>query len=291
MKPKPIEIIQTSQDGRPTVAATAPTENSTSAGTPLATQNAPVQSIFRCRVAACTCGAVIATESFNAPVSRIGDPAQLSIPGLRRRELNPAAPQKCATEIGCKFRATHSNCFLNSSAISNMSPMMPYLATLKIEAFESVLTATTVSTCFIPARCWIAPEIPIAMYSLQLTAVLPDWPTCRDFGSHPESAIGREHPSVAPTFVASSRNCSMLSSSPTPRPIDRTKSTADTSTSPLASGAMNAPKRARDSGRAGARLRTGGLPGFGSGLKVPVRRQSTTVRLPGKSSSTLTFCP
>jgi len=47
MKPKAIEIIQTSQEGRPFVAATAPTENRTSAGTPLATQNAPVQSIFR----------------------------------------------------------------------------------------------------------------------------------------------------------------------------------------------------------------------------------------------------
>src|SRR5690349_5325933 len=187
MKPKPIEIIQTSQDGRPTVAATAPTENSTSAGTPLATQNAPVQSIFRCSVAACTRGAAIATESFNAPVSCIVNPAQLSTRRPQPRRSNPAALQQCATEIGCKFRTTHSNCFLNSSAISNMSPTMPYLATLKIEAFESVFTAITVSTCFIPARCWIAPEIPIAMYSLQLTAVLPDWPTCRDFGSHPES--------------------------------------------------------------------------------------------------------
>jgi hypothetical protein len=47
MKPKPMDIAQTSHDGLPTVAAMAPIENRTSAGTPLATQNAPVQSILR----------------------------------------------------------------------------------------------------------------------------------------------------------------------------------------------------------------------------------------------------
>ncbi len=127
----------------------------------------------------------------------------------------------------------------------------------------------------------------MAMYSLQLTAVLPDWPTWRDLGSQPESAIGREHPSVAPTSVARSRNCPMLSSSPTPRPTDRMKSTAATSTSPVASGAMSGPKRARAAGQLGTRLRTGAAAGLKFGLKVPVR----TVRLPGKSSSTLTFWP
>src|SRR4029079_6628054 len=49
MKPKMMEIVQTSHDALPTVAAMPPIEKSTSAGTPLATQNAPVQSIFRCR--------------------------------------------------------------------------------------------------------------------------------------------------------------------------------------------------------------------------------------------------
>src|SRR6476659_10988606 len=44
-----MEIVQTSQDALPTVAAIPPIENSTSTGTPLATQNAPVQSIFRWR--------------------------------------------------------------------------------------------------------------------------------------------------------------------------------------------------------------------------------------------------
>src|SRR5579862_3260026 len=47
MNPSAIEAVQMIQDSLPTVAATAPIENSTSGGTPLATQNAPVQSIPR----------------------------------------------------------------------------------------------------------------------------------------------------------------------------------------------------------------------------------------------------
>ncbi|MNE71743.1 hypothetical protein D3C80_1676420 [compost metagenome] len=50
MKPNRIDTIQTIQAGLPTVAAIAPIENSTRAGTPLATQNAPRQSILRCRL-------------------------------------------------------------------------------------------------------------------------------------------------------------------------------------------------------------------------------------------------
>ncbi len=51
MKPITIEAIQMTQDSLPTVAATAPMENSTNGGTPLATQKAPVQSIPRSRPA------------------------------------------------------------------------------------------------------------------------------------------------------------------------------------------------------------------------------------------------
>ncbi len=42
-----MEAVQTIQDRLPTMAATAPIENSTSGGTPLATQKAPVQSMPR----------------------------------------------------------------------------------------------------------------------------------------------------------------------------------------------------------------------------------------------------
>jgi hypothetical protein len=47
MKPNSIDTIQTAKAGVPTVPAMPPIENRTSAGTPLATQNAPLQSMLR----------------------------------------------------------------------------------------------------------------------------------------------------------------------------------------------------------------------------------------------------
>src|ERR1700677_979938 len=47
MNPRAIDAVQMIHESLPTVAATAPIENSTSGGTPLATQNAPVQSMPR----------------------------------------------------------------------------------------------------------------------------------------------------------------------------------------------------------------------------------------------------
>jgi hypothetical protein len=50
MKPTPIEIVHANYETLPTVAATAPIENNTNAGTPLATQNAPFQVMCRCKL-------------------------------------------------------------------------------------------------------------------------------------------------------------------------------------------------------------------------------------------------
>ena len=47
-----------------------------------------------------------------------------------------------------------------------------------------------------PARCWIAPEIPIAMYKFDDTG-LPVCPTCSPWGLQPKSETGFEH-AVAP---------------------------------------------------------------------------------------------
>src|SRR6516165_547876 len=58
MKPRPIDTIHTTREGLPTVAATAPMENSTSGGTPLATQKAPVQSMPRSSPDALGCAAL-----------------------------------------------------------------------------------------------------------------------------------------------------------------------------------------------------------------------------------------
>src|ERR1700754_235194 len=49
ISPNVTETVHTATDGVPTVAAIEPIENSTSAGTPLAIQNAPVQLMVRWR--------------------------------------------------------------------------------------------------------------------------------------------------------------------------------------------------------------------------------------------------
>ena len=53
---------------------------------------------------------------------------------------------------------------------------MPRSATEKIGASWSLLMATMFLEPFMPTRCWVAPEIPQAMYTVGLT-VLPVWPT------------------------------------------------------------------------------------------------------------------
>ena len=52
---------------------------------------------------------------------------------------------------------------VSSGTILNRSPTRPMSATWKIGASSSLLMATIVFESFIPARCWIAPEMPIAI--------------------------------------------------------------------------------------------------------------------------------
>ena len=46
---------------------------------------------------------------------------------------------------------------------------------------------------FIPAKCWIAPEMATAMYSSGAT-ILPVCPTCMSFGTYPASTAARDAP-------------------------------------------------------------------------------------------------
>src|SRR2546425_1159779 len=50
--------------------------------------------------------------------------------------------------------------------------------------------ATITRLSFIPARCWIAPEMPTAMYSSGAT-IFPVCPTCQSFGTKPASTAAR----------------------------------------------------------------------------------------------------
>src|SRR5271155_339304 len=66
MRPNRIETIQTIQEGPPTLAPMEPIENSTSAGTPLAIQKAPVQLIRRCKPLSAAGAAIAGTFSATA---------------------------------------------------------------------------------------------------------------------------------------------------------------------------------------------------------------------------------
>jgi hypothetical protein len=71
---------------------------------------------------------------------------------------------------------------------------------------------------FMPARCWIAPLMPQAMYRLGAT-ILPVWPTCQSFGAYPASTAARLAPSAAPSLSASGVSTSLnLSPEPSARP-------------------------------------------------------------------------
>ena len=70
---------------------------------------------------------------------------------------------------------------------------------------------------FMPARCWIAPEMPTAMYRSGAT-ILPVCPTCQSFGTKPASTAAREAPIAAPNLSASGSRILKLSPEPMPRP-------------------------------------------------------------------------
>src|SRR5229473_4397867 len=56
-----------------------------------------------------------------------------------------------------------------------------------------------------PAMCWVAPEIPQAMYRSGAILV-PVWPTWSEWGRQPALVTTREQPTAAPSRPASSRS-------------------------------------------------------------------------------------
>src|SRR4051812_476930 len=72
-----------------------------------------------------------------------------------------------------------------------------------------------------PARCWIAPEMPTARYSCGDT-VLPVCPTWNWCGYQPASVAARDAPTAPPSVSASCSMSAKFSLPPTPRPPDTT---------------------------------------------------------------------
>ena len=99
----------------------------------------------------------------------------------------------------------------------NRSPTTPKSASSKIGASGSLFTAMIVLEVCMPARCWMAPEMPTAMYSWGET-VLPVWPTWNWCGYQPASVTARDAPTAAPRESASSSMILKPSADPVPRP-------------------------------------------------------------------------
>ena len=100
-----------------------------------------------------------------------------------------------------------------------MSPTTPRSATEKIGASSALLTAMIKSDSSIPAKCWIAPEIPKAKYNSGLT-VLPVCPTWCSLVIQPASTAALDEEISASSKVASSSSGLNPSGPPIPRPPD-----------------------------------------------------------------------
>src|SRR3954463_2717452 len=81
--------------------------------------------------------------------------------------------------------------------------------------------ATMVFEVCMPARCWMAPEMPEATYSCGDT-LLPVWPTWLVCGDQPASTAAREAPTAAPRESARSSMRWKFSAPLTPRPPETT---------------------------------------------------------------------
>ena len=72
-----------------------------------------------------------------------------------------------------------------------------------------------------PAICWIAPEIPTAMYRSGAT-ILPVWPTCQSLGTKPASTAALLAPIAAPSLSAMPSSSLKFSPFCIPLPPDMT---------------------------------------------------------------------
>src|ERR1022692_540706 len=110
---------------------------------------------------------------------------------------------------------------ISCGTTENRSPTTPKSASSKMGASASLLTTMIVFEVCIPARCWMAPEMPTARYSCGET-ILPVWPTWNWCGYQPASVAALDAPTAAPSASASFSIRAKFSALPTPRPPETT---------------------------------------------------------------------
>mmetsp|Transcript_15411 Transcript_15411/g.53525 ORF Transcript_15411/g.53525 Transcript_15411/m.53525 type:complete len:205 (+) Transcript_15411:221-835(+) len=143
-------------------------------------------------------------------------------------------------------------------------------------ASGSLLMHTIVLLSFMPARCWMAPLMPTAMYRSGATT-LPVWPTCMSLGTNPASTAAREAPTAAPSLSASAYSISKFSPLFMPRPPLTTTRADDSSGRSLFvfSSLTNVDLPASGDAAAGASS-TAALPPSAAAFSNPVPRTVMT---------------
>src|SRR5579863_944248 len=185
----------------------------------------------------------------------------------------------------------------------NRSPTMPRSAISKMGASGSLLIAMIVLEVCMPARCWMAPEMPTAMYSWGET-VLPVCPTWNACGYQPASVTARDAPTAAPRLSASFSMMPNPSADPVPRPPETTIcASVSSGRSPLAATTRSdtwAALAASDAVNATASTAATSAPADGSGviafgrtamIGVPARTVEWTVIEPPKLGCSATGAP
>src|SRR5699024_6648834 len=176
------------------------------------------------------------------------------------------------------------------------SPTTPKSTSSKIGASSSLLIATIVLEVCMPARCWIAPEMPAATYSCGETC-LPVWPTCEECGYQPASTAAREAPTAAPRVSA--KVSTGPKSPPVPRPPETTIGASVSSGRPVCFFGSDAVILAalacsemltESSSKAPAPLACSGAAEFGltQMIGVPWVTFAVTVWLPAKTDCVVT---
>lgn len=160
-------------------------------------------------------------------------PVRAIIELLVKRTMQPKKKDKVVEErrhdvrVQNTYMKTSFLCYrfsfsVSSGTISKRLPTRPTSATWNIGASASLLIAAITLLSFMPARCWIAPEMPAQRYSSGAT-FLPVCPTCKLLSAKPLSTAALDAPIAAPK--ASASGGMILSNSSfdfNPRPPDMT---------------------------------------------------------------------
>ena len=216
-------------------------------------------------------------------VARIGRRADRVAGAERRRRSRSAWPHAAA-------RQRERTSSVSFGTIACRSPTTPMSQKSKIGAFGSLLIATIVPEPCMPTLCWIAPEMPQAMYSFGETD-LPVWPTCVEYGYQPASTTARVAPTAPPSAEASSSRSVKPSGEPSPRP-PATMMSASSIDGPLDASTVVPISAARveKSENAVSKLSTSASPPDSTGSSAPAR----TIPSLGPSfqpTSTITVSP